>query len=102
MHETTFDRVASAFVINAICEFGQPESVRIAAVQGVLDAAGFAATATGFPVFGGIWTKPCEGKDGHEASAWLRNLTDTMQRGKFELEVVHVVTCLTERQEVRS
>lgn len=84
------DRIANTFVLRAIQDWGQSEAERIAAVQAVLDAAKFNATATCSPVFGGIWPKPCSGPDAGPASAWLRNLTDTMPRGKFEDEVAHV------------
>ena len=71
-------------MLDAIQEWGDPPEVRIKAVQDVLDAAGFSATATCWPVFGGIWPKPCVGLEGAEASTWLQKLTAPMQRGKFE------------------
>lgn len=80
----------STFVSRAVCEFFDPDEVKIAAVQEVLDAAGFEATATCWPVFGGIWTEPCTGKDGEEATAWLQELTDTMVRGDANEEIAHV------------
>lgn len=82
--------VATKFMLFAVQEWGHPESDRVAAVQGVLDAAGFEAIATCSPVFGGIWPKPCSGKDGERASAWLKNMTDTMKHGRVQDEIEHV------------
>ena len=88
---------ASEFVTWAICDWGQTEDARIAAVQDALDCAGFNATATCGPVFGGIWPRSCDGPDGEIAATWLKKLTDTMQRGKFEREVEHVEQMITAR-----
>lgn len=74
----------------AIQDHGHPDEDRVKAVQAVLFAAGFEAEATCWPVFGGIWPKPCTGRDGPRASSWLQKLTDTMKRGKYEAEVAHV------------
>ena len=90
--------IAERFVLQAIQEWGQSKAERIAAVQAVLDAAGFKADAQGWPVFGGIWNKPCTGPDGEAASAWLKNLTDTMQRGDFNDEVRHVAALIEVRR----
>jgi len=90
--------VATQFVLHAICEWGDPPEVRIKAVQDVLDAAAFSATATCWPVFGGLWPKRPTGKDSNAAAAWLQILTDTMQRGHFEDEVAHVARMITDRQ----
>lgn len=95
--ESTHD-IATAFVITAICDFGDPVEKKIATVQAVLDAAGFKAEATCWPVFGGIWPKPCEGKDGNVATVWLKDLTDTMVRGKVEREIEHVDVKIRERR----
>lgn len=89
---------ASTFISMGIQEWGQPEAVRIAAVQDVLDAAGFKATATCSPVFGGIWKSPCTGPDADAATAWLSNLTKTMPRGKFEREAEHVERMIGEHR----
>jgi hypothetical protein len=86
------------FVLRAIQEWGQADEERIKAVQGVLDAAGFDAKATCWPVFGGIWPKPAEGPQGEAASAWLRELTDTMERGHYEDEVEHVERAIQARR----
>ncbi len=86
------------FVLQGIQEWGQSEANRIAAVQGVLDAAGFDAKAICWPVFGGIWGKQCEGPDGEAATRWLQNLTDTMQRGEFNEEAAHVDRLIGRRQ----
>ncbi len=95
------ESVANRFILRAVQDWGQPETERIAAVQAVLTAAGFAATATCSPVFGAIWPKLCDGPDGPAASAWLKNLCETMQRGKFEREVEHVEAAIRERVELR-
>ena len=84
------ETVARRFMLHAIQDWGQSEADRLSAVQGVLDAAGFNATATCGPVFAGIWPKPCTGPDGDAASKFLKALTDTLRRGKFEDEVAHV------------
>ena len=47
------EKVATKFVIHAIQEWGDRDEKRIAAVQAVLDQAGFKATATCWPVFVG-------------------------------------------------
>lgn len=92
------DRAASTFILRAIQDWGQSETEGIAAVQAVLDAAGFKATATCRPVFGGIWPKGCTGQDGGSATAWLKNLTDTMNRGRFEDERDHVSSEIEKRK----
>ncbi len=94
--------VAKSFVLSAIQEWGHSEDKRIAAVQALLNEAGFVATATCFPVFGGIWPQPCSGPDADEASAWLQQLVDTMTRGKFEREVEHVEHMLADRRRARA
>lgn len=78
------------FIFLAIQEHGQPESDRILAVQEVLNAAGFDATATCWPVFGRMWPKPCVGRDSEAASDWLKVLTETMTRGDANEECAHV------------
>lgn len=102
MDEQSLNKVATIFVLRAIQDWGQTEEQGTAAVQAVLDAAGFKATATCRPVFGGIWPKPCEGPEAETASAWLQTLTGTMQRGKFESERDHVVECICARQAERA
>lgn len=92
------DRVANRFMMKAVQEWGDPEAERIKAVQDLLDAAGFKATATCWPVFGGIWPKKCEGDDGYEATEWLQNLTKTMPRGKYEREIEHIKDALAARR----
>jgi hypothetical protein len=91
------DKVAELFVLRAIQDWGQSEADRIAAVQAVLDAAGFKAAATSGPVFGRIWPSPCTGEDGEAASAWLQHLTTSMRRSKFEHEAEHVKNAIAER-----
>ena len=92
------EKVATGFVLHAIQEWGDPPEKRIVAVQDVLDKARFKATATCWPVFGGIWRYSCRGVDGTAATNWLQKLTDTMPRGHFEHEVAHVVKCIQEAQ----
>lgn len=82
--------LANEFLSMAIQDWGQPEEQRIAAVQALLDAAGFDAKAECSPVFGGIWPKQCSGPHRELATAWLNELTDTMPRGKFEIELAHI------------
>lgn len=89
--------IADRFVLKAIQEWGQPTAERIAAVQAVLTAAKFSATATCYPVFGGIWPKPCDGPDGEAATQWLRHLTNSMPRGRFENETAHVAAEIAAR-----
>lgn len=84
------DNAARTSMMKAICEWGQPEAERVAAVQGALDAAGFNAKATCWPIFGGIWKSPCEGPDGEAATTWLRELTDNLKRGEYNSEVRQV------------
>ncbi len=91
--------VADTFLFHAIQEWGQPIEARIAAVQNLLNEAGFDATATCPPVFGGIWPKPCEGDDAETASAWLKNLTETMVRGRYQDEVAHIESELAKARE---
>ena len=90
--------VAKQFMLRGVQEWGQSEEDRIKATQAVLDVAGFDAQATCGPLFGGIWRKTCTGKDGEAASAFLKNLTDTLRRGKFEEEVDHVDKMIRERR----
>lgn len=91
------DRVANRFMLQAVQEWGQSEAERIKAVQDLIDAAGFKATATCGPVFGAIWPAPCTGDDGHEASDWLHNLTKAMPRGKYEREIDYINDALNAR-----
>lgn len=86
------------FIFLAIQEHGQLESDRVLSVQGVLDAAGFDATATCWPVFGGIWPKPCVGRDAEAASSWLKTLTETMKRGDANEEFAHVEAMIETRK----
>ena len=90
--------VAARFMLRAIQEWGQSEEDRVAAVQALLDAADFKATATGWPIFGGIWKSACTGPDGDAATAWLKLVTDTMKRGEFNSEVRHIEACLRGRK----
>lgn len=89
--------IATRFILHGIQEWGQSEADRVRATQALVDAAGFKATATCGPVFGGIWPKPCEGPEGHAASLWLLDLTKTMPRGKFEDEQKHVEEAIKAR-----
>jgi hypothetical protein len=88
---------ATLFILMAIQDWGQSEEDGTRAVQAVLDAAGFAATASGRPVFGGIWPKKCTGPEGDAASSWLQSLTDTMKRGRFQTEVECVQAAIDRR-----
>ena len=92
--------IADQFVLHAIQERGDTPEVRVRAVQHVLDLAGFDAIATCWPVFGGIWRIPCGGPDGAAATAWLNELTDSMERGDFHKEAAHVVRFIQARREV--
>jgi hypothetical protein len=89
---------ASRFLSVAICEFFDPDEVKIAAVQSYLDAAGFDARATCWPVFGGIWMKPCEGPEGEAATAWLKSVTDSLRRGDANDELRQLVAQLEARE----
>jgi hypothetical protein len=90
-------RHAELFMLHAIQEWGQSESERLTAVQGVLNAAGLDATATCWPVFGHIWKSPCTGPDGEVATAWLQNLTDNLQQGEFYSEVAQIEQAIADR-----
>lgn len=98
LNDYDLDRIASRFVTSAICEWGQQGKERIDAVQQVLDAALFDAEAICWPIFGGIWPKQCEGPDAKAASEWLKDLTATMRRGKFEWERDHVIKAIQARR----
>lgn len=87
--------VANRFMLQAICEWGQRREERIQAVQDVLDTVGFKAEAQGWPVFGGIWAKPCTGEEGEEATKWLKSLTDNLERGKIEHEIDQVMFAIS-------
>ncbi len=89
---------AEWFVMDAIQDWGQPPATRVAAVQAVLDAAGFCAVAKCGPIFGGIWLHACEGADGEAATAWLVKITETMPRGHYEDEVAHVEAAVAARK----
>lgn len=84
--EHGIESVAAIFMLEAIQEWGQPEDTRIAAVQNVLDVCGFEATAKGWPVLGMIWSAPCEGKDGDDATEFLSRLTKRLKRGEMQSE----------------
>jgi hypothetical protein len=68
-------------------------------VQDLLDAAGFEATAICWPIFGGIWKTPCEGKDGKATTEWLGLLTSNLKRGEFRSEVRQIKEALDARGE---
>jgi hypothetical protein len=72
-------------------------AAKLAAVQMVLDMAGFKAVATCWPAFGGMWPKTCDGPDGVEATAWLQELTNTLPRGEATLEIRHIRRALDTR-----
>lgn len=93
------DRTANIFMLQAIQEWGQSESERLSAVQELLNAAGFDAVATCWPVFGGIWQKTCTGKDGEEATTWLQALTDNLKRGEYNSEVDQIEQAVKKRRE---
>lgn len=92
--------VARDFVLMAIQEWGQSDGERIAAVQAVLDAAGFNARAVDFPALRRFWQRePAEGPDGEVASAWLKELVASMPHGRFENEEAHVARGIAERHQ---
>lgn len=95
------DEVAEGFILHAIQDWGQSEQQRVAAVQRVIDAAGFDAQATCSPVFGGIWPEGCAGPDAEAATQFLRDLTQSMERGKFEREAAHVSSCIAQAKAAR-
>ena len=96
LSQPALDTIARKFVSEAVICYGS-EAAQVQAVQGVLDAAGFDATATCAPVFGAIWPRPCDGPEADAASSWLDWLTSTMDRGDFHDEVTHVVDCISRR-----
>lgn len=92
-------RAAEAFLLHAIQEWGDEPAVKIRAVQGYLDAAGFTAVATCAPVFGGILPEPMGGEDGRAATAWLRDLLNSPGwRGRFQDEVKFLIQALVARR----
>lgn len=91
------EAVARHFLMTAVQEWGDADKAKVAAVQEVLDVAGFKAAATCFPVFGAIWPKPCEGTEAAEATAWLKELVDTMRRGNAHDEIAHIEAKIRER-----
>ena len=97
----TLETLANRFVLHAIQDWGDAPAARIQAVQDVLDAAGLKTTATCWPVFGGIWPKPCDGPDGAVATAWRQTRMDPKPRGHFQEESAHVVQMIKARKEVR-
>jgi len=90
--------IAKRFVLMAIQDWGQREEDGIAAVLLVLRAAGFQAVPTCRPVFGNVWPKPFEGLDAEEAMVFMKHLTATMPRGKFETECAHVDSMIAARK----
>lgn len=71
--------IAQLFIHRAVRRWSDhSEQVRVAAVQTVLDAAGFDATATCAPLNGSVWPQPCAGPEGDEATVWLKGLTDAL------------------------
>lgn len=90
---------AQRFVSFSVHDEG-PEGLRLKAVQGVLDAAGFDAVATCWPVFGGMWLRPCKGPDGPEATEWLQSLTDTLPLGRKAEKAAHVEAAVLGRTAV--
>lgn len=91
--------IAVKFMLQAVQDWGQGEGDRIAATQALLDAAGFDAKASCGPVFGAIWPKPCSGRDGEAATAWLKQLTETMERGEFNSECAQIDAAIAARKE---
>ena len=96
LSQPALDMIARKFVSEAVIGYGS-EAAQVQAVQAVLDAAGFDATATCAPVFGAIWPRPCAGTEADAASAWLDQITSTMDRGDFHNEVIHVADCISHR-----
>jgi len=94
------DWIETQFMLLAVQDWGQSEESGIAAVQAVLDAAGFKATATCRPVFGSIWPKSADGQEGDAATRWLRTLTSTMKRGNFESAAEHIRAAIIARQSI--
>ncbi len=90
-------KIATKFLMMAIQEWGQSDSERVTAVQDLLNAAKFDAVATCAPVFGGIWPTLCTGPDADTATVWLKEMTNTMPRGKFEREVEHIERFIEQR-----
>jgi len=102
MTTNSINHIADKFILHAIQEWGDPPAIRIEAVQQVLDITGFKASATCWPIFGGIWPKPPTGEDGAAADNWLNILTGTMPRGKFEREAAHVADMILNRRKLNA
>lgn len=91
---------ASGFVTLVTQGWGQSRQTVILAAQAVIDQARFKATV--------VWDKQpqlrnpfdrlppivCAGRDGIEATKWLRQIVDTMEKGNFEEEQRHVAAAI--------
>lgn len=71
---------------------------KIAAVQTVIDMAGFVAKAVSWPLFGGRMIQPCLGPEGATATNWLNEMMRTMPRGgDTSAEIRHIKNAIDER-----
>lgn len=93
------EKIAEAFMLMGIQEWGQSNEKRAAATAVYLTAAGFNVEPSGFPVFGGMFPQqPIKGPDGESAHAWLDGvLSAPGWRGRFQDEVKHLVAALDAR-----
>ena len=70
---------------------------KIAAVQTVIDMAGFVAKAVSWPMFGGRMIQPCLGPEGATATNWLNAMMTSMPRGDANEEIRHIKNAIDER-----
>ncbi len=90
------EEIATKFMLQGICEFGQTEEERANATANFLKEKGFDVEPSGFPVFGGMFPQQkILGKDGDEAYEWLKGILGSLQRGKFEHEVKQLTEALS-------
>lgn len=89
---------ANIFLARAIQDWPHHRPVqKIAAVQTVVDMAGFQAKAVSWPVFGGKLVQPCQGPEGEAATVWLNEVMRTMPRGDASEEIRHLKNAIDER-----
>ena len=103
MTDSDDEAAAKDFLLMGIQEWGQSEDERARATARYLFDAGFEKiTASGYPIFGGMFPqKPIEGPDGTEAFEWLNGILNNLKRGRFEDEVQQLTDALPASREKR-
>ena len=89
------ERLAIRFILKGVYAWEDKREDRVEAVQKVIDAAGFNATANNFPF---MWRRMEEaditGTDALEARVWMNEMLATMPIGKVEREINHVIQAI--------